>query len=250
MSKIYVPLPSKDNVSLYLQQCLDGFFVGIKDYSENFNRLIDLDELDFSSLVANFDLESFDLSSLMNSLELSGVDIPGLLEMLNSLDLDFEGMFENIDFSCLSAIELNLTGLIATLGVDLSELGIDFSDYNPAAITMSDLIDIFRSSDIDMSAMASNFDLSEFDFENIDFDGLVANFDTENFDVSSLVSSIDLSDVDVSGMVEMFNNPEFGLAGVFENLDLSCLSAIELNLTGLIASTGVDLSELGGLYLI
>lgn len=46
MSKIYVPLPSKDNVSLYLQQCFDGFFVGIKDYSENFNRLIDLDELD------------------------------------------------------------------------------------------------------------------------------------------------------------------------------------------------------------
>ena len=46
MSKIYVPLPSKDNVSLYLQQCFDGFFVGIKDYSDNFNRLIEIDELD------------------------------------------------------------------------------------------------------------------------------------------------------------------------------------------------------------
>ncbi len=208
---------------------------------------LDLDDIDFSGLIASFDAENFDLSSLLASLNLSDVDLSAIVEMFNNPDFDFAAIFENIDLSCLSAIELDLTGLIATLGVDLSGLGIDFSDYNPAAITMSDLIDIFRNSDFDMSEFASNFDLSDIDFENLDVSGLIASFDTENFDMTSLINSLDLSGFNVSGMMDMFNNSGVDFAAIFENVDLSCLGAIELNLTGVIVSTGIDLSELEGL---
>ena len=42
MSKIYIPLPRKEDIDLY---DVDGFFIGIKDYSYGFNNLITLDEL-------------------------------------------------------------------------------------------------------------------------------------------------------------------------------------------------------------
>lgn len=46
MSEIYVPLPSKDNLKLYLHQGFDGFFVGINGYSSNFNNYVEEKELD------------------------------------------------------------------------------------------------------------------------------------------------------------------------------------------------------------
>ena len=38
MTKIFIPLPSKDNISFYLQQNFDGFLIGIEGYSENYNN--------------------------------------------------------------------------------------------------------------------------------------------------------------------------------------------------------------------
>ena len=46
MSEIYIPLPSKDNLNLYLHQGFDGFFVGINGYSSNFNNYVEEKELD------------------------------------------------------------------------------------------------------------------------------------------------------------------------------------------------------------
>ncbi len=42
MSKIYIPLPKKEDLDKY---DVDGFFIGIKNYSYGFNNLISLDEL-------------------------------------------------------------------------------------------------------------------------------------------------------------------------------------------------------------
>ncbi|MBQ3475359.1 MAG: U32 family peptidase [Bacilli bacterium] len=45
MTEIYIPLPSKENFELYSHQCFDGFFIGIKGLSSNFNSYIDEKEL-------------------------------------------------------------------------------------------------------------------------------------------------------------------------------------------------------------
>ena len=42
MSKIYIPLPKKEDIDLY---DVDGFFIGIQGYSYGFNNLVSLDEL-------------------------------------------------------------------------------------------------------------------------------------------------------------------------------------------------------------
>ena len=45
MSEIFIPLISDKNIKMYLNDDFDGFFVGIKKYSSNFNVLLDLEEL-------------------------------------------------------------------------------------------------------------------------------------------------------------------------------------------------------------
>ena len=46
MTEIYIPLPSKEVMPLYLQQDFDGFLIGIKNFSSNFNYLYNVDELE------------------------------------------------------------------------------------------------------------------------------------------------------------------------------------------------------------
>ena len=46
MSDIYISLPSKESTKLYLEQNFDGFIIGIDGFSENFNNLVDIDELE------------------------------------------------------------------------------------------------------------------------------------------------------------------------------------------------------------
>ena len=45
MSKIYIPLPSKKNLPLYMKQDFDGFLVGIEGFSSSFNNYINTNEL-------------------------------------------------------------------------------------------------------------------------------------------------------------------------------------------------------------
>ena len=42
MSKIYIPLPKKADLKLYLEHGFDGFFIGINNYSYGFNNLIEV----------------------------------------------------------------------------------------------------------------------------------------------------------------------------------------------------------------
>ena len=80
------------------------------------------------------------------SLDLSGEEISGIIEMFTNSGLDSENIFENCDYSCFDAIVLDLSGLIDSIGIDLANFGIDLSDYDLSAITLSDLIDILNIS--------------------------------------------------------------------------------------------------------
>ncbi len=202
---------------------------------------IDLSELDFSGLIASFDEENFDFSALLGGLDLSGLDISGILDMLKNIG----SIFENCDYSCLDAIVLNLSGIIDTLGIDLSELDIDLSDYDLSAISVSDIIDILANFNLDMNTIIAVLKLLGIDLSEVDLSGLIACFDEDNFDLSSLFSSLDLSELDLSGLKEFINNLDLDFEGIFENFDYSCLDAIELDLTGLIDEIDIDLSALG-----
>ena len=206
---------------------------------------IDLDNLDMSGLISSFDFENFDMSTLLSSINISGMDISSILGILNNIDWDVSGIFENCDYSCFSGIELDLTGVLDSLGIDLAKFGIDLSDYDLSAISLSDLIDIVSNFDFDMSTIMAMLNLSDVDWDNLDMSGLISSFDFENFDMSSLISSINISGVDISGMVDMFSNMDIDFEKIFENFDYSCLGGIMLNLTGLIDSAGIDLDELG-----
>ena len=205
----------------------------------------DLESLDLSGLIASFDADNFDISSLLESLNLDKVDVTALVDMLTKLDVDWEGIFENCDYSCLGAIELNLSGLIDSLGIDLADLGIDLGDIDLSAISLSELIDVLTNLDIDLSTVGALLKLFDIDLDDLDLDGLIKSFDVENFDLSTLLDSIDLGDLDISAIVGMFTNSDVDLAGIFENCDYSCLGAINLDLTGVFDSLGVDLAEFG-----
>ena len=206
---------------------------------------LDLESLDMSDIIAGFDTDNFDISGLLASLDLSDVDISAIADMFANSGVDLTSVFKKIDYSCLGAIVLDLSGLIDSLGIDLADFGIDLPDVDLSAIKLSDLIDILRHIDIDMSTIVTMFKLFGIDLEGIDLSGLVTSFDVDNFDISGLLASLDLSDVDISAIADMLANSDIDLEGIFENADLSCLSAIELNLNNLIYSMGIDLADLG-----
>ena len=107
MSKIYVPLPSKEAIDLYLEQNFDGFIVGIEGFSNNFNnyyKLEDLDEIIDISKEFNKDIyvalnrlyyndEIENLKELVKKLikyDITGIGYTdnGLLNILNELNYD------------------------------------------------------------------------------------------------------------------------------------------------------------------
>ena len=206
---------------------------------------LDFDNIDLSGLIAGFDADNFDITSLLESLNLDKIDVTALVDLLTKLDVDWEGIFGNCDYSCLGAIELNLSGLIGSLGIDLADLGIDLGDIDLSAISLSELIDVLTNLDIDLSTVGALLKLFDIDLDDLDLDGLIKSFDVENFDLSTLLDSIDLGDLDISAIVEMFTNSDVDLAGIFENCDYSGLSAINLDLTGVFESLGVDLTDFG-----
>ena len=213
------------------------------DMSEFDLSSIDIAGLDVSSLVASFDAENFDISALLASLNISSEDISAIIEIFNNPDLDLTAMFENADYSCFGAIELNLTGLIDSLGFDLADLGIDLSDYDLSAIKLSDLIDIFNNCEFDMATLAALLKLVGIDVGDLDLEGLIASFDVENFDISAILASLNLSSEDLSKILDIFTNLD--LDAIFRNFDYSCFGAIVLDLSGLIDSLGIDLAALG-----
>ena len=167
-----------------------------------------------------------------------------IIDMFNNPELDLESMFENVDYSCLGAIELNLSGLIDSLGIDLADLDIDLSDYDLSAISLSDIIGILNNFNLDIATIATVLKLFGIDLSEVDLSGLIASFEEDNFDMSKLFDSLDLSALDISGMKELFNSFDLDFASIFENFDYSCLGAIELDLSEIL-DTDIDLSALG-----
>ena len=216
----------------------------VEEYNENCkNSALDLSGIDLSGLIASFDEENFDMTGFINSLDLSPEDISGILDNFNESDIDFASIFENADFSCMDAIVLDLSGLINSIGIDLADLGIDLSDYDLSAIKVTELMAIVGNFNIDMNTVAAVLNLLGIDISELDLSGLLASFDEGSFDLDSIFGSLDLSGLDLSAVAGLLES----VAGVFENIDYSCLNAIGLNLTGLIESSNIDLSALAEL---
>lgn len=105
MSEIFIPLISDKNIKMYLNDDFDGFFVGMKDYSSNFNILLDLEELKdlinkvdkkiyvcLNRLYYNDEIEGLkELVKELINLPISGICYTdnGLLNILN--DLNYKG---------------------------------------------------------------------------------------------------------------------------------------------------------------
>ncbi len=105
MSKIFIPLPSKDKFDLYLEQNIDGFIVGLEKYSENYNCLINISDLEeiinktnkkifvsLNKLYFNDDIDKVkDIIKKLTKLNIAGIcftDI-GVLNILN--DINYKG---------------------------------------------------------------------------------------------------------------------------------------------------------------
>lgn len=234
-----------DFSAISLPDLIDIFNNPDYDMSEFDLSSIDIGGLDVSSLIASFDAENFDISPVLESLNISSEDISAIIEIFNNPDLDLAAVFENCDYSCFGAIELNLSGFIDSLGIDLADLGIDLSDYDLSAIKLSDIIDILNNCEFDMSTLAALLKLVGVDVEDLDLEGLIASFDAENFDISVILEGLNLSSDDLSKILEIFTNSDMDLDAIFRNVDYSCFGEIVLDLSGLIDSLGIDLAALG-----
>lgn len=106
MSEIFVPLPSIDKIDLYLEQEFDGFLIGLESFSENFNYLVKLEELEtiikkfddkktfisFNKLYFNDDIDRVkDVIKKINNLNITGICFTdmGVLNILN--DINYKG---------------------------------------------------------------------------------------------------------------------------------------------------------------
>jgi len=106
MSEIFVPLPSIDKIDLYLEQDFDGFLIGLESFSENFNYLVKIEELEtiikkfndkktfisFNKLYFNDDIDKVkDAIKKINNLNITGICFTdmGVLNILN--DINYKG---------------------------------------------------------------------------------------------------------------------------------------------------------------
>ena len=88
MSKIYVPLPSKENIPLYLEQIFDGFVIGLEGFSTNFNNLVKLCDIkDIINDLKKYDKKIFiSFDRLYYNSEIS--EVKDALIYLNDIKVD------------------------------------------------------------------------------------------------------------------------------------------------------------------
>ncbi len=101
MSKIIVPLPKKDKIDFYLENNVDGFTIGIKEYSENFNNYVDINELEYYIDLLNS--KNKDIYIVLNKLYFND-QISKLKDLLFKISkLKISGVF----FDDLSIVNIN-----------------------------------------------------------------------------------------------------------------------------------------------
>ena len=88
MNEIFIPLPSKEYLDLYLQQDFDGFIIGLKNFSSNFNYLVDVSDLENTlNNLKKYNLKYFiSLDRLYYNNEID--EVRKMLEKIINLDID------------------------------------------------------------------------------------------------------------------------------------------------------------------
>ena len=164
MSKIYVPLPSKEAIDLYLGQNFDGFIVGIEGFSNNFNHYYKLEDLDeiidiskefnkdiyiaLNRLYYNDEIES--LKELVNKLvkyDITGIGYTdnGLLNILNDLNYDKDILWISNHLGTNS----KTINFLEKRNVDLALLSTE--------ITIDEIVDIKKNTNISIGACLYGF---------------------------------------------------------------------------------------------
>ncbi|ADC45893.1 hypothetical protein mru_0041 [Methanobrevibacter ruminantium M1] len=249
---VLIGLSAMDAVGL---NSFDALFPMMEITGVNFNSKDSDSLINFTGLISPIDLTQIDLLEL-GALLGSGFDLDAYTRNmayypdiasegasdLGIPGLDLGAIVANCDYSCLGAIELNLTGLLDSADIDLSDLGIDLSDYDISSIKLSDLIGAVGDSEFVMSAIPAVLNIFSLDLTDVDVSGLIADFDEENFDISSLLASLNLSSTDIAAILDILDKSDIDLGAIFAGCDISCLDAITLDLTGFIDSLGIDLS--------
>ena len=83
MNKILVPYPSKINRKFYSENEIDGFIIGIKDYSENFNSYVT--ESNLKSTIEKLNDKNIKAYIMLNKVYFNE-DIDGLIKLLKKID--------------------------------------------------------------------------------------------------------------------------------------------------------------------
>ena len=118
---------------------------------------IDIYQMDLAS-IASLLSSGFDLNTYMRNMP----DYDSYLDVdaNDSSGFNLESIFKNFDNSSLDGIVLNLSGIIDSAGIDLSDLGIDVSGYDLSAIKLSDIICILNKSNLNISTITSIYNYS------------------------------------------------------------------------------------------
>ena len=151
MNKILVPYPSKINRKFYSENEIDGFIIGIKDYSENFNSYVT--ESNLKSTIEKLNDKNIKAYIMLNKVYFNE-DIDGLIKLLKKIDkLNVEAViFSDIAiFNIVRENNLNIKLIISNKMITNSR-SINFYEkrglygYIPTPqITIDEIIDITKN---------------------------------------------------------------------------------------------------------
>lgn len=125
MSKIYVPLPSEKYIDFYLEQNIDGFFIGIDKYSTNFNNYVPITKLKkIIDYIKNNNKEVFiSLNKLYYEKDID--DLKKILKKLSKYDIDGLSFCDVSIYNIVNENKLNIN-----LIWDSFHLGTNFKTIN------------------------------------------------------------------------------------------------------------------------
>lgn len=155
MSKIYIPLPSKKNIDLYMQQGFDGFIIGIKGFSSKFNYLVDIEEL--QDILFKLKDYNKDIYIALNRLYYNDeIDkVRELVEYLSKLDITGIGYTDNGLLNILNECNFNKEIMWLSNHLGTNSMTINFLSKRKVSkallsteISIKEIIDIKKNSKI------------------------------------------------------------------------------------------------------